>query len=204
MAQLTADQLVQLARQSKGKSPVDLGQSSTTIGVDGEEIPKKSTQLTADQLVAMAKQQQANFKPFDWKASQKESMTQAAKDAGKTQAWESGLLGFSDLGAGVVQGATYAADGISGVLNKLLGTNLDTKSYERFTKERKDIEDLHNLRREANDQGFDGFLYVIKLYYKFLKRNKYNHCLYMCFFYQLIIFYLSKCGIVYLLYQCEN
>lgn len=101
--------------------------------------------------------EKSGFQPFDWKASQKEGMAQAAKDAGKTQAWESGLLGLSDLGAGVVQGATYAADGISGVLNKLLGTNLDTKSYERFTKERKDIEDLHNLRREANDQGFDGW-----------------------------------------------
>lgn len=83
------------------------------------------------------------------------SMLEDAKKAGKTQAWESGLLGFSDLGAGVVQGATYAADGISGVANKLLGTNLDTKAYERFTQERKDIEDWHNLRREANDQGFD-------------------------------------------------
>lgn len=157
MAQLTADQLVQLAKQGKGKSPVDLGQFSTTIGVDGEVIPK-STQLNADQLVAIAKQQQrANFKPFDWKASQKEGMTQAAKEAGGTQAWESGLLGFSDLAAGAIQGATYAADGISGLANNLLGTNLDTKSYERFTKERKDTEDWHNLRREANDQGFDGW-----------------------------------------------
>lgn len=94
-------------------------------------------------------------KVVDLNETKRNSMLQEAKKAGKTQAWESALLGASDLGAGVVQGATYAADGISGVANKLLGTNLDTKAYERFTQERKDIEDWHNLRREVNNQGFD-------------------------------------------------
>lgn len=157
MAQLTVEQMIQIANQAK-KEPVDLGQSSTTIGVDGEQITKKNNQLSVDQMVAMAKQQQReNYKPFDWKATQKEGMTQAAKEAGETQPWESGLLGFSDLAAGAIQGATYVADGISGLSNKLLGTNLDTKSYERFTKERQDTEDWHNLRRDANEQGFDGW-----------------------------------------------
>lgn len=94
-------------------------------------------------------------KAVDLNETKRNSMLQEAKKAGKTQAWESALLGASDLGAGVVQGATYAADGISGVANKLLGTNLDTKAYERFTQERKDTEGWHNLRREANNQGFD-------------------------------------------------
>ena len=86
-----------------------------------------------------------------------EAKKQQAKGAGATKAWESGLLGFSDLGAGVVQGFTYAADGINKGINKVAGTNLDTNAYERFTKERKDIDDFHKMRREANGQGFDGW-----------------------------------------------
>ena len=80
-----------------------------------------------------------------------------AKKAGKTKVWKTALLGASDLGAGVVQGFTYAADGINKSVNKALGTNLDTESYDRFTKQRKDNEDFHNARREANGQGFDGW-----------------------------------------------
>lgn len=90
------------------------------------------------------------FDPNDAKRAQ-------AKSAGKTQAWESTLLGASDLGAGIVQGASYAADGLSGGINKLLGTKLDTKSYERVTKQRKDIDEFHNMRRQENDQGIDGW-----------------------------------------------
>lgn len=214
MTQLTTDQLVQLAKQSKGKHPVDLGQTATTIGVDGKQIPKKNNQLTVDQMVALVNtpKEQQQIKDFianerkkntsdihifnkmqdnkqflvgiqkankegltnrqiaagmgliipdpktvDLDEVKKQAMLEEAKKADKTQAWQSGLLGFSDLAAGVLQGATYTADGISGLSNKILGTNLDTKSYERFTKERKDIEDWYNLRREANDQGFDGW-----------------------------------------------
>lgn len=94
-------------------------------------------------------------KAVDLNEVKQKAMLQEAKKAGKTQAWESTLLGASDLGAGIKQGINYAADGISGGINKVAGTNLDTQSYERFTRERKDVEDWHNLRREANDQGFD-------------------------------------------------
>ena len=87
----------------------------------------------------------------------KTEIKKQAKEAGKTKVWESALLGASDLGAGVVQGFTYAADGINKGVNKALGTNLDTESYDRFTKQRQDIEDFHNVRREANGQGFDGW-----------------------------------------------
>ena len=90
------------------------------------------------------------FDPKDAKRAQ-------AKAAGKTQAWESALLGFSDLGAGGVQAASYAADGINSGLNKLLGTKFDTNSYSRVTKQRKDINEFHDMRRQENGQGIDGW-----------------------------------------------
>lgn len=93
----------------------------------------------------------------DPNAEAQKEVKRQAKAAGPTKAWESALLGASDLGAGVMQGASYAADGLSGGINKLLGTNLDTKSYERVTKARKDVDDFHNLRRQENNQGLDGF-----------------------------------------------
>lgn len=99
----------------------------------------------------------APFQPFDWKASQKEEMLKQAKEMGPTSWGESALLGFSDLGAGIQQGINYAADGLSGAINKVAGTNLDTKSYDRVTKQRQEIIDFHNLTREENEQGFDGW-----------------------------------------------
>ncbi|UOH16906.1 hypothetical protein [Acinetobacter sp. NyZ410] len=94
-------------------------------------------------------------KAVDVEQNKREALLTEGKKAGKTQAWESALLGVSDLGAGVKQGINYAADTISNGLNKIAGTNLDAQSYDRFTQERKDIEDWHNIRREANEQGFD-------------------------------------------------
>lgn len=94
-------------------------------------------------------------KAVDLDAAKHGAMLDEAKKQGPTRAWESGLLGFSDLGAGVVQGASYAGDVISKGINKIAGTNLDTNSYDRFTQQRKDIDEQHDLRREAYDQGFD-------------------------------------------------
>lgn len=54
----------------------------------------------------------------------KEEMLNQAKEAGPVQPWESTLLGFSNLGSGLVQGASYAADAISSGLNSVLGTDL--------------------------------------------------------------------------------
>ena len=88
-------------------------------------------------------------------AERKENMRKAAKEAGPTKLWESALLGASDLGAGIVQGASYVADGVSTGLNKLLGTNIDNKSYERVTKNRNEVDEWHNLKRSENNQGFD-------------------------------------------------
>ena len=78
-----------------------------------------------------------------------------AREAGGTKAWEGGLLGFSGLGAGLTQGALYAKDAMATGVNKVAGTDLDNDSYDRFTKERKDIDQFHKLRREEAGQGFD-------------------------------------------------
>ena len=77
---------------------------------------------------------------------QQDSKRSQAKEQGKTKAWESALLGASDLGAGVIQGALYAKDAVTG-----------GNSYKKFTNQRKDIEENHNLRRSENNQGFDGW-----------------------------------------------
>lgn len=156
MAQITADDFIKSIRQTKNE-PVDLGQSATTIGVDGELIPKGNNQLTADQFIESINQdRRANFKPFDWKASQKEGMAQAAKEEGKTQPWESSLLGVTNLGATAAQAFYKASDLLDTGINKITGTNyLPTNRYEQFTKQRKDEEDFHQLRREQNNQGFD-------------------------------------------------
>lgn len=94
-------------------------------------------------------------KAVDVKEIKNEALRAEAKKAGKTQAWESGLLGFSDLGAGVLQGVSKVADTASEGINRTIGTNLDTGSYDRITQQRKAVDEWHNLRRQANDQGFD-------------------------------------------------
>lgn len=97
----------------------------------------------------------ATRQPFDWKAAQQKSMQDQAKKAGPTQMWESALLGASDLGAGIMQGFAYAGDKLGQGLNATLGTNFDTGSYDRFTNQRKDIQDFHQARRQQAGQGYD-------------------------------------------------
>lgn len=97
----------------------------------------------------------ATRQPFDWQAAQQKSMQEQAKAAGPTRLWESALLGASDLGAGVVQGFAYAGDKLGQGLNSALGTNFDTSSYDRFTNQRKDIQDFHQARRQQAGQGYD-------------------------------------------------
>lgn len=97
----------------------------------------------------------ASFKPFDWQAAQQKAMQDQAKAAGPTRLWESALLGASDLGAGVVQGFAYAGDKLGQGLNATLGTNFDTGAYDRFTNQRKDIQDFHQARRQQAGQGYD-------------------------------------------------
>lgn len=97
----------------------------------------------------------ATRQPFDWQAAQQKSMQEQAKAAGPTRLWESALLGASDLGAGVVQGFAYAGDKLGQGLNTALGTNFDTGAYDRFTNQRKDIQDFHQARRQQAGQGYD-------------------------------------------------
>lgn len=98
---------------------------------------------------------QASRQPYDWKAEQQKAMLQEAKKEGPTELWQSGLLGFSKVGEGFRQGVSKLADMASSEINKALGTNLDTSSYDRLTQQRNDIRDWHNLRRQANSQGYD-------------------------------------------------
>lgn len=118
-------------------------------------IRKSNDQGYSNRHIAAALGLKISNQPVDLPQIKRDSEKKQAKEQGETKLWESGLLGFSDLGAGVLQGVNYAADGISKGMNKVAGTNLDTKSYERFTNQRKEIEESHNLRRQENGQGFD-------------------------------------------------
>lgn len=118
-------------------------------------IRKSNDQGYSNRHIAAALGLKISNQPVDLPQIKRDSEKKQAKEQGETKLWESGLLGFSDLGAGVLQGVNYAADGISKGINKVAGTNLDTKSYERFTNQRKEIEESHNLRRQENGQGFD-------------------------------------------------
>ena len=140
------------------------GMSDIKIFLAMQDSPKFSTGIKKANDAGMSNRDLARdlglniapHKPVDINDGKAEVLKKSAKEAGKTKAWESVLLGASDLGAGVIQGATYAADGVNGGINKLLGTKLDTKSYDRFTNQRKDTEQHHNDRRSQNGQGFDG------------------------------------------------
>lgn len=111
--------------------------------------------LTNRQIAAGIGLKLPERKSVDVEQNKKEALLAQAKKAGRTQLWESSLLGASDLGAGVLQGVSKIADTANAGINKVLGTNLDTESYDRVTRERKAVEDWHDLRRQANDQGFD-------------------------------------------------
>jgi len=103
------------------------------------------------------------YVPPDVEQIKKEEMLNQAREAGPVQPWESTLLGFSNLGSGIAQGASYAADTLSGGINNVLGTDLDTNSYDRVTKDRQEVNDWYNLRREANDQGLDAYRFLGEL-----------------------------------------
>lgn len=97
-----------------------------------------------------------NFTPFDnTKETRKAREQEALKKQGKTQFWESGLLGLADIGVPFVQAAQYAKDQVSKGVNAVAGTDLPTNTYEGVTKTYKDINSTHNTVRKANNQGFD-------------------------------------------------
>lgn len=101
-------------------------------------------------------QKQANYTPPDLsKEAQQKVYREQLKKQGPTQFWESSLLGMSDIGAPVVQGFSWLGDKVSAGVNAVVGTNLDTNSYERVTKGLKEANDAHNTVREGNKQGMD-------------------------------------------------
>lgn len=126
----------------------------------------KPKQITAEEALTILKPQKdlgvqqpikvtTTRQPFDWQAAQQKAMQEQAKAAGPTRLWESALLGASDLGAGIVQGFSYAGDKLGQGLNAALGTNFDTGAYDRFTNQRKDIQEFHQARRQQAGQGYD-------------------------------------------------
>ena len=142
-SQLTIDQMVQLAKKAKNQ-PVNTN------------TPKK---LTVNEMVALAKSSsnnRRNFTPPDMsKAANLKMQQEQLKKQGPTQPWESALLSLADKGAPVLQAFSYAGDGISTGLNKLLGTNLRTDSYEAVTRGLKTANQNHETVRKANNQGAD-------------------------------------------------
>lgn len=63
--------------------------------------------------------------------------------------------GLDDVYSGVAQGAEYVADGIRGATNKVLGTNLETDRYEKFTKYKADEKKAYEDARKASGAGMN-------------------------------------------------
>ena len=61
--------------------------------------------------------------------------------------------GMDDIYSGVAQGAEYVADGIRGGVNKVLGTNLDTDRYEKYTKYKADEKKTYEQARKGSGAG---------------------------------------------------
>lgn len=118
---------------------------------------KKTKDLGTQPTITLQADSRGNFKPFDWKAQQQQGVKEEAKSAGGTNPLESFFMQGSKLGSGILQGFSYASDKIGEGVNKVLGTNLDTNSYNRVTKERKEAQDFYNERRKQAGQGFDGW-----------------------------------------------
>lgn len=136
-------------------------EDATKLLSSGNSKPK---QITAEEALAILKPQKnlgvqqpikvsATRQPFDWKAAQQKSMQDQAKAAGPTSFAEDVLFGFSKLGAGINQGFAYAGDKLGQGLNSLLGTNFDTGSYDRFTNQRKEVEEFRNLQNSQNGKS---------------------------------------------------
>lgn len=63
--------------------------------------------------------------------------------------------GMDDIYSGIAQGAEYVADGIRGATNKALGTNLDTKRYEKYTKYKADEKKTYEQARKESGAGMN-------------------------------------------------
>lgn len=125
---LTVEQMVQLAKQAKTPPP---------------QATQKT--LSIDEMVELAK-------------SAKKPKNLGALPAIKVEVEKPSLIadigsGMDKVYSGFAQGAEYAADGIRGGLNKLLGTNLETDRYERYTKYKADERKTYNEARKNSGKG---------------------------------------------------
>ena len=63
--------------------------------------------------------------------------------------------GMDKVFSGVTQGAEYVSDGIRGGINKLLGTNLETDRYEKYTKAKAEERASYEKARKASGKGLN-------------------------------------------------
>ena len=96
-------------------------------------------------------------KPVDPKPKKSVNKNPSIADTVKSQVASVGM-GLADAGAGIVQGNKYVADKINSGVNKVFGTNLDTKSYDRYNKEYEEAnKGLNDLRSQGGRSGGDWY-----------------------------------------------
>lgn len=113
--------------------------------------------LTNRQIAAGIGLKLPERKAVDIEQIKKDALLAEGKKAGKASVIDSVYAGITGgIGGGAAQAYYKASDLVDTAINKATGTNyLPTDRYKKFTQQRKDFSDLHNARREANNQGFD-------------------------------------------------
>lgn len=125
MAKLTVDQMVQLAKSQSN--------NQKTMSVDEMVALAKSNKPTKDLGTLPAIQIESEKPSF-------------IADIGS---------GMDKIFSGAAQGAEYVSDGIRGGLNKLLGTNLETDRYEKYTKAKAEERASYEKARKASGKGLN-------------------------------------------------
>ncbi|WP_180128952.1 MULTISPECIES: hypothetical protein [unclassified Acinetobacter] len=132
MAQLTVEQMVQLAKESKSQ-------------------PSNPKKISINEMVELAKssKQHKNLG----------SMPAITVDVGEPSSVKSFILGaVNDVGGGINQLVSGAKDFGSSAVNKLLGTDLKTDRYKEVTRETKAVDDAYEKARARTGQtGSDGW-----------------------------------------------
>lgn len=140
MAQLTVEQMVQLAKQAKSQPSLN-------------QQPQTANQPTISDMVAMAKQR-------------KELGTQPTMtfQAEAPSPLEKVGHGAATAWGGIMQGIHKVGDTVQSAANDTFGTNFDTGEYKKFTENMKDGERLYQKGRADNGQtGFDGWSFLGEL-----------------------------------------
>ena len=152
-------QFSNLTKEAKGRLKLSDSQVASQFGLNLADTQKIQIKDGKANVQNPPIRLMANGKPYTPLDNSKAARDKAAQDQlkkqGPTQPWESALLSLADKGAPVLQAFSYAGDGISTGLNKLLGTNLRTDSYEAVTRGLKTANQNHETVRKANNQGAD-------------------------------------------------